>query len=273
MDSSKITAHYFVDEAGDLSFFDRRGRLLVGNEGVSKCFVVGAALIHDPADLGKRLAVLRSTLLADPYFAGVPSMLPDVSKTALLFHAKDDAAEVRREVMRALRDADVEIYAAFRRKRIVAEVLRAQYERTGTKLGSEFIYDELVTSLFQNRLHLADENHVVFARRGKSDRNMALSKAIVLAKWRFEARWKKGIDRPTTIASDTPSEVPGLQVVDYFLWALQRMLERAETRYFDYLRPAYRLILDRDDTRRQRYGEFYTASSNPLTTEKLMPVT
>jgi hypothetical protein len=56
------------------------------------------------------------------------------------------------------------------------------------------------------------------------------------------------------------------------LWALQRLLERGEDRYFKYLAPAFRLVIDRDDTRQQGYGEYYTASSNPLSLEKLMPV-
>lgn len=268
-----ISHQYFVDEAGDLTFFDSKGRLIVGQEGVSHCFVVGAALVRTPDLVEARLAALRAELLADPYLADIPSLGVKTGKTALLFHAKDDPPEVRREVFRLLRELDgVEIYAGFRRKRIVAEELRAHFKRTGRKLGSEFIYDDLVTSIFKDRLHVADENHIAFARRGKSDRNIALTEAIQLAKRKFEMRWQKGIDKPTTISSSTPSALAGLQVADYYLWALQRLLERREDRYFKYLGPAFRLVIDRDDTRRQGYGEYYTASSNPLSLEKLMPV-
>jgi hypothetical protein len=200
-------------------------------------------------------------------------MSPSGGKTALLFHAKDDLPEVRREVLRILGSARVEIYAALRRKSALAEQLRAHWQRTGRKLGSDFIYDELVTSIFQDRLHQANENRIVFARRGKSDRNIALNRAIELAKWKFEKKWRKGIDRPTTITSSTPSEVGGLQVVDYYLWALQRLVERREDRFFSMLAAAYRLTIDRDDTRRHRYGEYYTASGNAISLEKLMPVT
>lgn len=266
------TDRYFVDEAGDLACFDRRGRIIVGTEGVSKCFIVGAALIPDPVGLASRLEDLRSRLLADRYFAGVPSMQPQGGKTARLFHAKDDVPEVRREVFAILQDADIELYAAFRRKRVLAEQLRAHQERTGRKLDAEFVYEELVVSVFQNRLHLANEHHILFARRGKADRNIALTKAIELAKSRFESKWRKGIDRPVTVASTTPSESAGLQATDYYLWALQRLLERGETRYFKLLGRAFRVIHDRDDTRTKPYGEFYTASSNPLEEQKLMPV-
>jgi hypothetical protein len=79
------------------------------------------------------------------------------------------------------------------------------------------------------------------------------------------------IDRPTTITSSTPSETACLQVVDYFLWALQRMVERREDRFFALLAAKYRLVIDRDDDRRFGYGEYYNAKY-PLTLEKLMPV-
>lgn len=271
-DSPASTYRYFVDEAGDLTFFDNRGRSLLGQDGVSSCFIVGAALIHEPEALAENLNQLRESLVSDPYFAGVPSMSPRTRKTAVAFHAKNDLPEVRREVFRVLRDFEVEVYAGVRRKRIVMEDLRAHFKQTGRKLRSDFIYDELVTSIFKDRLHRGSTNHIVFARRGKSDRNVALTKAIEIAKRKFELRWRKGIDRPTTVVSSTPSDNVGLQVADYYLWALQRLIERRESRYFDLLAPAFKLVIDRDDRRRHGYGEYYTASSNPLSLEKLMPV-
>lgn len=67
-----------------------------------------------------------------------------------------------------------------------------------------------------------------------------------------------------------PHEFGGLQVVDYYLWALQRMYETAEDRFFESLRPAYRLIMDLDDTTNKPYGEWYT-DNNPLTLERMLP--
>ena len=133
------------------------------------------------------------------------------------------------------------------------------------------MYDGLVTTLFKDRLYLSSENHIVFAARGKSDRNVALSNAIQLAKAEFEGRWKKGIDVPTTVSSSVPSETPCLQIIDYYLWAIQRMIERAEDRYFRYLADHYKLIIDRDDERTARWGAYYT-SKNPFALDKMMPV-
>jgi len=90
--------HYFVDEAGDLNLLNKRGRIVVGNEGVSHCFVVGLVDLPDPELARTKLEVLRQRLLADPRFRDMPSMQPEAKKTALFFHAKDDPAGVRLEV-------------------------------------------------------------------------------------------------------------------------------------------------------------------------------
>ncbi len=44
--------YFFVDETGDLTLLGRRGKNLVGTEGVSKCFMVGVAQIANPEIFG-----------------------------------------------------------------------------------------------------------------------------------------------------------------------------------------------------------------------------
>ena len=61
-----------------------------------------------------------------------------------------------------------------------------------------------------------------------------------------------------------PKEHAGLQAVDYFFWALQRLYERDEERYLVYLWDAFRLVHDIDDTRESTDGGYYT-QKNPLT--------
>ncbi len=90
--------HYFVDEAGDGTLFNKRGRIIVGTEGCSRFFILGLLDVLGPESLAREMEELRARLLADPYFKGVPSMQPEAKKTALAFHAKDDVPEVRREV-------------------------------------------------------------------------------------------------------------------------------------------------------------------------------
>ena len=268
---SPIT-HYYVDEAGDLSLFNRRKQSIVGSPGVSHCFMVGVAELPNPEDAHHKLEELRSALLQDPYFASVPSMSPDAGKTALAFHAKDDLPEVRREVFKLLPTLGAKVLVAVRRKLVLAREARAILQLTGKKLSSDVIYDELVSRLFRDKLHRADDNRILFARRGKSDRNAALTAAIERAKRNFQLRWGKDANQPVKIGSAYPSDSPGLQLVDYYLWAIQRCFERNEDRFFKLLSPQYRMVMDLDDTRRKPYGEWYT-DANPFELAKMWPVT
>lgn len=264
--------HYFVDEAGDLALFNRKKQVIVGTAGVSQCFMVGVAELPDPDDAQRRLENLRASLLRDPYFASVPSMHPAAKKTAIAFHAKDDLPEVRREVFRLLPTLGAKVIVAIRRKQVLAAEAEEIWLRTGTKWSANIVYDQLVKRLFRDKLHTADENRILFARRGKSDRNAALSTAIEQAKRNFALRWGKEADKPVIVGSAYPSQAVGLQVVDYYLWAIQRCYERGEDRFFRLLEPQYRLIMDLDDTRRKGYGEWYS-DTNPFCIERIRLVT
>jgi hypothetical protein len=72
--------HYFVDEAGDLSFFNKKGRIIVGQPGASKFFMVGVAQIADPEAVAWELNALRSSLMTHPRYKGIPSMQPQAKK-------------------------------------------------------------------------------------------------------------------------------------------------------------------------------------------------
>ncbi len=271
MDDGGIAYHY-VDEAGDLTLFGRRGKCLLGTEGVSLCFMVGVARIAAAREFRERLNELRHDLLADPYLQNIPSMRPGVSKTVRGFHAKDDCPEVRQAVFRLLVKWDIKVQVGVRRKDSLAKEARLARSK-GILWQANSVYDNMVKTLFKPSLHKADRNVIAFARRGKSAREKALAEAIERAKANFERDTGMPSDRPTRILPSVPSESCGLQAIDYFLWALQRLYERGEDRYFNYLAPHYRLIMDFDDKRSGRtYGEWYS-DQNPLRRGKIMPVT
>lgn len=224
--------------------------------------------------------LLRMRLLADPYFAGVPSFDLARNKTAAFFHAKDDLPEVRKEVFALIRDHSVHVVAAIRRKAVLADSAAKRFAATGKKISDSEIYDSLVEQVLTERLHLAEHSHIWFARRGKKERREALAAVIERARHRFEERNQDAViarlgDRQpaTSIYSAHPSEVAGLQVIDYCLWALHRLLERGETRYFDYIRAKFRAIWDIDDVRTRPDGECYRGGAGkPIESGKLLPV-
>jgi hypothetical protein len=262
--------HYFVDEAGDLTLFDKRGRIIVGCVGVSNFFMLGVADLPDPIHANVVLSKLRKQLLADPYFKGVPSMQPKSKKTAIHFHASKDLPEVRREVFKILTQIDVKIQVIIRRKMELALTARSAYQKYGKKFSPNDAYDDLVKRLFRNLLHKADENRIVIARRGKSPRLKALRNAIDKAKVNFQEKWDIQSESQITIQAAYPYQFAGLQIIDYYLWALQRLYEQQEDRFFDMLAPRFRMIMDIDDKRNKPYGEWYT-DHNPLTVQKIKP--
>jgi len=226
--------HFFVDEAGDPVLFDGKGRILVGTEGCSRTFIVGKLDVADPAALQTALEALRADLLTDPYFKRVPSMQPERGKTAVAFHAKDDVAEVRREVFRVLMQHDLRFYAAVRSKSALLDYVkqRNQLEPAYRYRGDE-LYDTLVEELFRRYHPFADQLNIIFARRGNKARTHAFRAAIERAEARFERDFGSRRSDAIHIVASTPPQSAGLQAVDYFLWALQRHYERGEGRYVE----------------------------------------
>jgi hypothetical protein len=267
-DPGKVIQYYFVDEAGDFALFNRRGQILLGTPGVSSCIMIGVAWLPNPDLAGAKLEELRAALRADPYFKGVPSMQPSARKTALMFHAKDDVAEVRREVFKLLPSLDCKVQVAIRRKDVLVREAIAFCRYRQQKISAGEIYESLVKRLFRNLLHKADENHIIFSHRGKAFRKQALEGAIAQAKRNFSRRQRAILDKPTRIHSGYPHEHAGLQIVDYYLWALQRLYESGEDRFFKLLERGYRLVMDLDDTREKPYGRWF-CDRDPLTLEKI----
>jgi len=120
------------------------------------------------------------------------------------------------------------------------------------------LYDNLVRTLFRDRLHKFDNYRINFARRGSSDRTQALKSALRAAQERFaEKNHLPSLHVPLEVVPAYSRDVPALQAVDYFLWSLQRLFERGEDRYVSLLWHSFRLVNDVDDLRTARYGAFY----------------
>lgn len=257
--------HYFVDEAGDPTLFNRKGRVIVGNDGCSRYFILGKLDIEDPVSLEGDLAAFRAELLADPYFKRVPSMQPEARKTVLAFHAKDDVAEVRREVYRVLLKARVRFYAVVRNKRDLASYVQQQNARDPRyRYKQNEQYDLLVRELFSKLHHMADHVRICFARRGTKPRNDAFRHALEQAGETFARGF--GFPHPAVneVMSSTPQHCPGLQAADYYLWALQRFYERREERFLELIWPQVGEVHDLDRLDQGRRGVFYT-KQKPLT--------
>ena len=257
--------NYFIDEAGDPVLFDRRGKkVLVGEEGTSKYFILGKLLVDDCDALRDSLNQLRGNLLADPYFRKVESMKPERQKTAVMFHARNDLPEVRREVFSLLLKSNVRFYAVVRNKLDLVNFVRQQTDADPNyRYRENDLYDTLTRHLFNKLRRTADEVNLIFASRGKSNRNAALRKALAEAEQDFEQKFGFARKHTVNVQAKLSKEDACLQACDYFLWALQRRYEKGESRFIELMWPQVGEIHDLDITQGSRRGAFYT-QQNPL---------
>jgi len=269
-ESSAPVRSYFVDEAGDGTLFDRKGRVIVGREGCSRFFMLGLADIEEPAAVGAELSELRTRLLADPYFMGVPSIRSEAHKTALAFHATDDLPEVRREVFTLLLQHKIHFFAVVRDKQKVVEYARQRRDRDAEyHYHPDELYDSLIERLFRGRLHRERCYRICFATRGRCDRTAALRGALEQARAKFKAKWAAAASARTDVLAVKAAECDGVQVADYLLWALQRLYERHEERFLHFIWDRVTLVHDVDDTRRAPWGMYYT-KKKPLSLAALV---
>lgn len=261
---------YFVDEAGDSVLFDNKGKVIAGTVGCSNYFILGLLDIPDPKSIESDFNDLRSQLLKDPYFKDVPSLQLDNRKTALHFHAKDDLPEVRMKVFSILRShPELNFYAVVKNKSSLLGYVREQNLRDPDyHYQANELYDFLVRRLFRDRLHKSDFYEIHFSKRGSSDRTAALMNALNDARNRFFLKYGIKTNVNIKVSPEFSYENSGLQATDYFLWALQRFYERREERYLLYLWDLFGLVIDIDDTRNARYGEYYS-KKKPLNLKAL----
>lgn len=84
----------------------------------------------------------------------------------------------------------------------------------------------------------------------------------------FEKTFIKQANSSHIISSNFPSKESCLQIIDYFLWALQRLYERHENRYFNYVKEKFTRIIDPDDKRVKANGVYYDLK-NELSLQKI----
>ena len=221
--------HYFVDEAGD-PYITKKNRVVAGTPGCSSFFLLGVLDVRDVEMLNADMDDLSNRLKAEPYLKRIPSMQPDAKKTAIQFHAKDDAPEVRYEVFRTLMAHDIRFYGVIRNKKAVAAYIRQRNEREPDyRYPPGELYDTLVRRLFHGLLHLGRQYTICFARRGWADHTQSFKSALLSARQDYQELSASGDDGEMQVKEFWSSQSRALQATDYFLWALQRLYERNES--------------------------------------------
>ncbi len=263
--------HRFLDEAGDTSFYGNGRKAIIGSPGVSSSFILGMVKFKEPLEEARRkVSQLQIQVASDPYFQ-VKSVQKKKRGSGYYFHATDDLPEVRKLFFDLIKSMQCTFEAVVGRKAI------ERYE-TAHKGKEKYFYADLLSHLLKNKLQQNEKIILNVADLGGSTKHHNLQLALEKAKERLaKSKARKdsnqNITRHSIVANVSfnvlyPTQEPLLNVADYFCWSVQRVFERGETRYYDYMCEQISLVMDIYDTENYKDWKNYYGPKNPLTADK-----
>jgi hypothetical protein len=258
-------SHRFIDEAGDPIFFGRGGVNRLGSEGVSKAFMLGMVRIKQPLpEVRARITSFIQQVAADPFFNRIPSIRERLERGSMFLHASYDPSELRNRFFELLRDEiDFSLQAVVGRKQATRFINKHHSKQT------EF-YADLLSHLLKDKanhhqlvLNIADQGNTTRMRNLRD----ALSKAHLL----YRESQPNGAYKASIVFNVQPYDrEPLLAVVDYSLWAVQRIFERGETRFYDMIVDKVSLVVDLYDTANAENKANYYTPKHPLTRDNML---
>lgn len=257
---NKIATHRFLDEAGDTTFYGKGQSNIIGSNGVSNCFILGSVKFREPLEpLRNRIKELQNQIIADPYFQ-VPSVNKKQKGAGYYLHATDDLPEVRKLFFDFIKKIDCSFEA------IVATKSIERFE-TKYKGKEEYFYADLLSHLLKNKLTAKEERLVLnISARGKSTKNQNLELALAKAKQRHSNKKTKTVITTNVVFNiNYPTIDPLLSVADYYCWAVQRVFEKGEIRFYDFLKEKISTVIDLHDVENYQNFKNYYGPKNPLT--------
>lgn len=254
------TEHRFLDESGDTAFYSKGKRLIVGEDGVSLAFSIGMVGIN--ADVGKvRSAVckLQKQVEQDTYLNVIPSIQKKIQSKGFYFHATDDPPEVRQIFYKFIKDLDCSAEI------IVARKIPSIFSRKHNSHEAEF-YADVLSHLLKDKLKRGNKLVLNIAARANSTSNRNLEDALEKAIGRARKK-QSDDDLKTKIVFNVQNHYaePLLNVADYICWSVQRVFEKGETRYYDFIREKISLVVDLYDADGYRGSRNYYRRDNVLT--------
>jgi hypothetical protein len=257
---STFEYHYFLDEAGDPTFHGKGKSVIVGIPGVSTCYFLGMVKFNSDLDtVRKEVMQLQQQVDQDPYFKRVGSIEKKRNKHGFYFHATDDVPEVRMQFFKYFNSLNCSFEAVVGRK------IPGLYLTRHNENPHEF-YADLLSHLLYNRL--LSENRMVLniAERGTSTRLENLKLGLQKAEERLCTLNPETILNHNVVFNvQHQTSEPLLNIADYFCWSVQRVFERGETRYYEYLLEKIKVVIDLYDDEGVKTGDNIYTPKKPLT--------
>jgi hypothetical protein len=248
--------HYFLDEAGDPTFYGKGRTAILGEDGVSNCFILGLLKVNEPLHVVREKVISLQTCIAeDPYYEKISSIQKKKAKYGYYLHAKDDIPEVRKTAFEMIRSIDCTFEA------VVARKIYYLFENKHKSSEADF-YADLLSHLLKNRLGKNDRLVLNIAERTKCTTFNNLQKGLTYAKSRSPEKRR----RPNVVFNvHKPTVEPLLNIADYLCWSIQRVFEKGETRYYDYVSNRIAVVWDIYDFAQALNGRNYYTKTRKLT--------
>lgn len=257
--------HRFLDEAGDTTFYGKGKTPIIGSNGVSKSFILGMLKINQPLTaVREKIITLQNQITNDPYFAEIPSIQKKKELNAYYLHATDDIPEVRKMAFELINSIDCSFEAVVGRK------IYALYEKKHNGNEAEF-YADLLSHLLKNKMNKYDELVLNISHRSKCTTHQNLEKGLQKA---IETSARNNPDKcnccKVVFNVQQPTREPLLNISDYFCWAVQRVFEKGETRYYDFISDKVSTVIDLYDSAKWSNYQNYYGRKRKLTKENLI---
>lgn len=255
------THHRFLDESGDTTFFGKGRVSILWKEGVSKCFCIWMVDCKSDIKIVRdRIIKLQKQIEEDEYFRSIPSIQKKIKNGGFYFHAKDDIPEVRKIFFDFLKK---ELY--FTCEVIVARKIESIFINKHSWKDDEF-YADILSHLLKSKF--SKEKLVLnIAERGSSTRSKNLENALKIAQIRKKLSLEES---PFRFNIQSPTREPLLAIPDYALWSVQRVFEKWETRYYDYISESFPLIIDIYDVENYKdWGNYYSRAKKLSSENKI----
>jgi hypothetical protein len=252
--------HHSLDEAGDSTFYGKGKIPIIGTNGVSNVFILGMLTVNEPLpQLRERIIELQKSVETNVYYKNIPSVKKRVKKGGFYFHAKDDIPELRKEFYDFILKTECSLQVVVGRKIVTL------FENKHNGNEPEF-YADLLSHLIADKLKEKGKLVLNIAQKGSSTKQNNLKEGLLKAQKIFLNQFPDKVEKTKVefyVAKF--ADEPLLAISDYLCWTIQRIFEKGETRFYEYMQSKIPLVIDLYDEENAKEGIYIYTKDNPLT--------
>lgn len=261
------TTHRFLDEAGDTTFYGAGKKIIVGQQGVSMTFGLGMLKINNSLnDVRNQVIELQRQIEIDAYLNLIPSIKKKIDKGGYYLHATDDPPEVRQAAYKLIEKIDCSL------EMVVARKIHGIFTKKHNNREADF-YADMLSHLLKNKLKSGLKYVLNIASRANSTSNTNLQIALEKAYGRAEKKHHRThLTSQVVFNVQTPRTEPLINIADYLCWAVQRVFEKGEIRYYEFIKSKISLVVDIYDRKGYKTnGNYYTKGHLLTAQNKISP--